>query len=245
MKVISNQKAGTLTLVPTAKAEKKVVGQIIKVSKPGDLLDYDGRRTDPETGRTVMLTFHANAERKQVKVQQGNLTIISHEFVGGVKLELTASDQQSLDAIRSLRNAVYFGSGGIIFLDSEMVDGKQAVTVTVQQCKHCKANLISRHACEWSTCDACAAKCDHKYIYGAVHGGSAGDIAMGEYCEKCGRGKPEPKGTRQKDQIERELQVEREMGVTVLYKRGSIKGPRHAIGLLRTARRHEKANVRK
>lgn len=245
MKVIRNNQAGTLTFVPVVKAEQRVVNRIIKVSKSGDLLKYGGRRSDPKTGYTVMLTFYAKAKQKKVTKQTGNITTITNEYVGGVKLELVASDKDSLKAIGSLRDAVYFSSGGITFLDSEVVEGKKAITITVKRCQHCRANLISRHTCEWKTCDACAAKCNHNYVYGMVHGGSAGNMAMGEYCDMCGRGKPEPEGAREKGQIERELQVERELGVTVVYKQGPIKSPRQAIKLLRTARRHEKANASK
>lgn len=245
MKVIRNSKAGTLTFVPVDRAERGILNQIIKVSKPGDVFGYDGRKSDPETGYTVALTFYANAKRKKVTKTTGNFTSISYKYVGGVKLELTASDEDSLKAIRSLRDAVYFSSGEITFIGSEPIEGKQSIIITVNRCQHCSANLVSRHTCEWKTCDACAAKCKHNYIHGVVHGGSAGNMAMGEFCDKCGRGKPEPEGAREKSQIERELQVERELGVTVVYKQGPIKSPRQAIKLLRTARRHKKANASK
>jgi hypothetical protein len=78
-----------------------------------------------------------------------------------------------------------------------------------------------------------------------VHGGSAGNMGMGEFCGKCGRGKPEHEGTRKKSQVERKLEVQWELGMTVLYKGdGPIKTPQQAVKMHRLVRRYRKAQAR-
>jgi len=99
--------------------------------------------------------------------------------------------------------------------------------------------------CEWKTCNACKDKCEHVYEPGLVHGGNAGMMAPGEFCGKCGRGKPEDPGVRQKTKIENELAVERELGIKVIYKNlpGGM-GPNDVVQYERFKRRLLKARAR-
>lgn len=102
---------------------------------------------------------------------------------------MASTDDGECD-IRAIRDAVYFGGGGLTLLNHEEVDGKPSAQVCVTFCKHCQAPLIDMGRCEWKTCEACVDKCEHEYQEGATHGGPAGTLAVSAYCKKCGRGNP-------------------------------------------------------
>lgn len=226
MKVLRNREKGTLTLRPSSEAETAVLREIQTSVPLGEMLNYEGRGgadpNDPVSER-MRISFALN----------------------GGKFDLLATTDEDEDPVRWTRDAIFFGGGGLILLGHQEVDGLPVLDFTVAHCKLCNKPMISMGECEWRTCDACKDACAHEYERGMVHGGSAGIMAVNEFCTKCGRGKPEPEGAREKSQIENELAVQRELGVHVLYANLPFgTGPTDVIQAKRFARRLERARKR-
>lgn len=210
MKIIRNEISQTWTLVPVEEGEAEVLTSFAAMLKPEDELSYGGRSGDDHM--TCKLHLHVGASREPRTTTRGNVTIHRTVYVGGVELILRGTTETDKNEIWSVRyGAVY---SGLIFLGETEVDGKKAIVVTAGRCKHCGAAQLNP---EWQTCDACAAKCEHNYVKGAVHGGST-DIGVGEFCDICGRVKPRPEGGREKSAIEHHLEVEKELGIPVFHK---------------------------
>ncbi len=244
MKIIRDEGTATITLVATNAEETEALKNVITISKPRKKMSYGGC-VGKDGGRPFAIYLHMNSRRKRVVEEFSNVTMRSTKLVGGAKLEILGTTEADDQEVRSMRDTCFFGSTGFFYLGSSDVGGEVSIIITAQFCKHCHSYMISRVGAEWKTCDACAEKCRHKYIRGTIHGGSAGNLAMGEYCRKCGRVKPELEGARKKGQIERELEVERELGIQVRWKGESpFVGPRHFAEVDRLMRRHARASTR-
>jgi hypothetical protein len=109
-------------------------------------------------------------------------------YVDSVELELRGSNDEDKLEVRRIRDMFYWGTGGLIFLGETEVEGKKAIVTTGLRCQHCNSCMINFSACEWHTCEACAEKCEHDYIFGVVHTDTG--IGNGYHCRKCGQGKP-------------------------------------------------------
>ncbi len=218
MKIIRDNKAATFTLVPVDKSERAVFGHLIPKLKNGDTFTYGGREDDGEYCK-VRLHFGSKMVEKVERV--GGITVHRGVEEGGICLVLNGSTKKDKLEVGGMRNSCYFGACSPIFLKTTKVSGVKSLVITLKLCKHCKAPMISMHACEWSTCNACAEKCQHTYKKGMVHGAGVGDMAVGEFCTKCGRGKPLTGNEPKKTQAQRHLDVERELGVHVMYHNSS------------------------
>jgi len=212
MRVIRDAELATWTFVPVSSAEEQVLSSIAATVKPGDKMGYNGRSDDSEGYCAVRL--HAGGHQEDIK--EGNVTRMG-VWMGGIDFVLEGSDVADKQEVGCIRDTCFFGTGGLIYLGSIEVEGKKAIVVTGSYCKLCGAAMIGL-LCEWKVCDACSAKCSHQWERGMVHGGSAGDIGVGEYCTICGRGKPRANGEPEPSQLERHLAVEREFGVQIIYK---------------------------
>lgn len=218
MKASRNCEKGTLTLQPSTEAETSALREIQASVPPGQLLKYAGRKgADPND---------PTSERMQ----------LSFTLDGG-RFDLIATADEDEDPIRYTRDAIFFGGGGLIFLGHQEVDGAPALEFSVAHCKLCSKPLITMSECEWKTCDECRNDCAHEYETGFVHGGDVGDAAVGEFCSKCGRGKPRPEGARKKSQLENHLEVQRKLGVDMLYENMAGAGPEDVVQAKRLARR--------
>ncbi|MBI3956359.1 MAG: hypothetical protein HY340_00005 [Candidatus Kerfeldbacteria bacterium] len=243
MKIIRDNPSATLTLVPVEADEEQVIASIAAILKPEDKLSYGGRGRDGDDDRFCTVHLHAGS-REEERIETGrNVTIHRTVHVGGVELVLRGSTEEDKHEVGSIRDMCYFGSGGLIFIGMTEVDGKKAIVTIGKRCQHCGAGMTRFTECEWNTCDACAAKCEHNYVRGMIHGGGT-DMGVGEYCDRCGRGKPKAEGEREKSVIEHHLAVEKELGVTVIYKDGFPNTPRQAVEVGRLARRYAKSRRR-
>jgi hypothetical protein len=243
MRIIRNNEQSTLTLVPTEESQAATVAAMLEVLKPGDKLDYGGRRDATDTEKFA-IHLYAGSRRERQTTTSGNITFTGDVHVGGVHLTLQGdSDDDGLE-VRRLRDTCYWGTGGLIFFDAVEVEGVNSLLVTAAQCKLCGGNMLSWHECHWKMCSACKDKCEHVYSRGMIVGGDAGTMGMGERCEKCGRGKPLEEGERPKTQIEHHLAVSRELGVHVEYKNGPVATPQQAVQLARLVRRHRRSRSR-
>ena len=244
MKIIRDKQLATLTFVPVESAEEQIVASIVAMLKPEDKLSYGGRERDGDDDKFCIIHLHAGAREETQSKTEGNITVTRDVHVGGVKLTLVGTTEEDKHEVGRIRDMCYFGSGGLIFIGETEVDGKKTIVTTGLRCRHCGAGMIRYSDCEWKTCDACAAKCEHNYVRGMIHGGGVGDMGVGEYCDKCGRGKPKAEGEREKSKIEHHLAVEKELGVNVIYKDGPPVTPRQAVEVNRLVRRHSKSRRR-
>lgn len=244
MKIIRDKQLATLTFVPIETDEEQIIASIIATLKPEDKLSYGGRGSDGEGDKFCTVNLHAGGREEEKVETQGNVTFHSTVHVDSVKLVLRGSTEDDKHEVNRIRDTCYFGSGGLIFIGETELDGKKSIITTAKRCKHCGAGMIRYSDCEWSTCDACAAKCEHNYVRGAIHGGGT-DIGVGEFCDKCGRGKPKAEGEREKTVIEHHLAAEKEGVVDLLiYKNGPPTTPRQAVEMNRLVRRHSKSRRR-
>lgn len=240
MKIIRDKQLATLTLVPEAD-EEQVIASIAAMLKPEDKLSYGGRGRDSGDEKFCTVHLHAGGHKELRTETTGNVTVHRTVHVDGVELILQGTTEEDKHEVGRIRDTCYFGSGDLIFLGETEVDGKKAIVITGLRCKHCGAGMIRYSDCEWRTCAVCAAKCEHNYVRGMIHGGSVGELGIGEFCDKCGRGKPRVEGEREKTKIEHHLAVEKELGVNVIYKDGPSITPRQAVEVGRLVRRYSKS----
>ena len=189
MHIIEDDKKGTITLCPTNAEEKRAVIFIAKTVKVGQKLTYNGRGNSPDG--STMVYLHVGGKKKEViKKRRGDVKVIKDKMFGGHRFVLRGTSPEDKNSVAGIRDMCYFATTGLIYLGKAGINGSIAVVFTGGYCKLCKSPMIDIGRCEWKVCEACAAKCDHNYISGFVHGGPAGALATGSYCDKCGRGKP-------------------------------------------------------
>jgi hypothetical protein len=244
MKILRDNKLATLTLVPIEATEEQVIASMATMLKAGDKLSYGGRGQDSEDKRFCTVHLHAGGRKEELVKTDRNVTVHRAVHVDSVELVLQGTTEEDKREVGSIRDMCYFGSSGLIFIGETEVDGKKAIVTTGLRCKHCGSGMIRYSDCEWKTCDVCAAKCEHAYVRGMIHGGDVGDMGVGEYCNKCGRSKPRAEGERKKTRIEHHLAVEKELGVKVIYRDGPPETPRQAIEVNRLIRRYGKSRRR-
>lgn len=220
MLLTTNPENSTITLTPVEDWENEVLKQIASTTKPNDIFHYGGCNTKEKF--TVKL--HFGSERKWVTKVINCVQFETLGHIGGTLLELKGSNTESDQKVKSLRDSCYFSRGKPVFIQSNETEGKTTITITLNQCKLCNGPTLSLRGCEWSVCDSCASVCQHNFKRGPVHGGRAGEIAIGEFCSKCGFGNPDYNFNPNK--VERELEVEDETGVKVRWSDGPFKGPR-------------------
>lgn len=244
MKIIRDMQLATLTFVPVEATEKQIIASIAARLKPEDKLSYSGRGRDVSDDKFCVIHLHAGGRKEERVKTDKNGTVHRTVYVDSVELVLHGTTEEDKHEVSRIRDMCYYGSSGLIFIGEVEVDGVKAIVTTGLRCKHCDAGMIYYYNCEWKTCDACAAKCEHNYVRGMIHGGEVGDMGVGEYCDKCGQGKPRVEGEREKSKIEHHLAVEKELGVNVIYKDGPPTTPRQAVEVNRLVRRHSKSRRR-
>lgn len=167
---------GTVNLSPATSEEEALLDRISNNIGKGGQLEYSGR-DGAEHGTPY-------SERMELFFK-----------LGGDKVTLVASSDEAEPVVRGIRDAIFFGGGGLHVVDIrfDVATGQKSLDMCVNFCQHCCAPLVEMGCVEWRTCETCVAKCEHHYVRGAVHGGSAGQLASGLFCDKCGRGKPDDK----------------------------------------------------
>lgn len=243
MKIIRDEKLATLTLVPIGQNETEIITSITEILKPGDKLSYGGRGSDGNDNKFCIVHLHAGAREERQNKTVGSTTFWHSVHVGGVHLVLRGSTENDKSEVGRIRDACFFGAGGLIYIGETELNKTKSIITTAMRCEHCNSNMLERVECEWRTCNACAAKCMHDYERGPIHGGGI-DIGVGEFCSKCGRGKPKTKGERKKSLIEHHLAVGKELGINVIYKDSFLKTPRQAAIFERLMRRFDKSKRR-
>lgn len=220
MRIVPGREHATLLLVAVSAEEEAVIGMVSESITRGDKIDYLGREKDSDS-RFVKLRFNAGGVREQKSEVIGTTTFAREVSTGGVDFMLCGTKESDKREIGNIRDACFFGSGGLIFLGRTSFEELPAMLVTLALCKSCGGPMVEMVECEWGICNSCSVKCAHDYERGAVHGGGV-DVAMGEFCKTCGRAKPKAADEPEKSQAERHMEVERELGVTILYKNSGL-----------------------
>lgn len=188
MRIVRDDQLATWTLCPSDTEEEEGVRKALALLSPGVRLTYAGRARDPLDPEICIVKLHVGGQLEKKLTTEGCITIAEQVFVGGIPLDLRGETAQDQQEVRHIRNTCYFGAGGLIFLGTIDVSGRPCLICTAMYCQRCGAAMIDSLACEWSTCSACAAVCDHAYIHGRIHSNGV-DIGMGEFCQICGRSK--------------------------------------------------------
>jgi hypothetical protein len=158
-----------LIILSGTNEEEEAILRALSLKEPGFILKYDGR---------------SGAEANSPLTER----ILLHFSLGGQKVTIQATNNEDENHVRSMRNAIYFGSAGLNVRSHHKDGTKIHLNVCVNFCKHCKAPLVGMLESEWRVCEACVALCEHTYKQGPVHGGKAGVMSHGTFCNKCGRG---------------------------------------------------------
>lgn len=154
---------GLCFMTPVSTEESYVLGTWRERLEPEAKLDYRGRGADDGKFWTIVI--------------EGL----------DLRLRIVGESDVEKDIVQGLRNACYFGKGGgLTYLGPHDGGG---IVVTGVRCKLCRSPMIEMAACEWHTCDACAAKCDHEVTRGFTHSESK-EMDVGDFCAKCGRAQP-------------------------------------------------------
>ena len=212
MKIVTDAENGTWTFVPKRMREEIVIHAIAEILKPGDKIAYGGRSG---IGDKLKLYLYSGSKEIRKTTKKGNVSFTESAFIQGRKLILRGSNRNDRDEVCAIRDVIYFGSGGLIYLGQTEIDGVLSIIVTGTKCKHCENNTISLGECHWKTCKSCCAKCEHHYIRSTVIGTGFG-IAMGEFCDICGDTKPWTDEQNAMSNYERHREVEFELGVIVI-----------------------------
>lgn len=184
--------AGTVMFLPSTSAERGALERIA-ATPVGTRLKYAGY--DEPAPNNLELSFRVD------------------DPTSGFELVVRGSAEDDRKAIGALRDALFYGSGELIFLGATSGNGAPTAVLTAAYCKLCGMTMIDRISCEWSTCNGCAARCAHEYERGAVHGGEA-LLEVDEYCGHCGRMKSSELPSRPAGSLVQE--AEQELGVIVL-----------------------------
>jgi len=174
MKIVQDEQLGVFLFVGDTPDEKKILSGLSALLKPGDKINYCGRKDEYRGSKFCLLKFSA----------------------GEQEFDLIGSALKDKNLIKRLRDFCFFShTGGLVFLHAVQADGQEALAFTAGFCKHCGAALVDFREVEWCVCDACADKCQHQYERGPMHGGGGkgNDFHMGDFCRKCGRPMKEKK----------------------------------------------------
>lgn len=189
MRIVRDDQLATWTLCPSDSEEEESVRRALALLSPGARLTYAGRARDPRDPEVCVVKLHVGGRREKEIPTEECITIAEEVSVGGMPFNLQGETPQDQEEIWHIRNTCYFGAGGLIFLGTIEVSRRPCLICTAMYCQRCGAAMIDSLACEWSTCSACAAVCDHAYVQGRLHSNGV-DIGMGEFCQICGRSKP-------------------------------------------------------
>lgn len=211
--VEQDRPVGLITLTATTPEEEVVLQDLGAVAVFGQILGYGGRGS--------IASSAPYTEHMYLRFSYGE----------GKEFTILATSEEDEKAVRQLRDAIYFGHGGFTFTGYSVRDGRPSADFTIAQCKVCNKPIISRVECEWLTCDACAAKCEHQYKRGATHGGGV-DLGVGEFCGVCGRAKPKPEDEPEKPLYDHHIAAEEELGIQMIYENLPGMTPRMVKGFM-------------
>lgn len=165
MHITINRNRGVAQLSASNKLDNLAIDKILSRVKIGSEMSYGGRRggnlQDPHNSRMSLLFL---TESFQFRIRASN--------------DLEESD------VRLLRDAIFFGGGGIIFLGHYVKNEVTVVEVCVDFCKDCHSPITSYEQTTTKLCEDCLAKCEHSAWKEGLLVSSEG-CSFGEYCTRC------------------------------------------------------------
>lgn len=191
MRISENVEKGVWQFRPSTDEEVKQLEEIARVIPISGELKYDGRSDDTSLANEsdewfvcVHLKYEVDGEEKTLK--------------------LIGTDIPDKYVVNGIRNVLYMGSSSKLVL-VELGSDADGIVLTFANttCKICGKHVGRRVECDWRVCDDCAEKCDHMYDVGLVLSEGASGLGAGNYCTKCGRGKPGQYIERDRGKIER------------------------------------------
>lgn len=221
MHIIRDETKQTWAITPVGIQENLLLRLASSRLHQGEKIKYGGMKTNPrKTNEPITaLFFHIGGKlaRKTARSRTGKSTITESTHPGSFKLTIKPTNPVDLEELGAMRDVCFFGSGGLIFLEAKKSVWKTSLVTTGRLCKICRKPMISMRACEWGICDEDAQICNHQYERGAIHGGGL-DIGIGEFCTVCGKTKPKTAAEQKMSILDHHLAVEKELGVTIIYK---------------------------
>lgn len=236
MEVVRDYNQGLFTLVPLDQAELLLLQYCKEKVSPDDTFFYRGKN-----GKLKNLKFQIGG----TPMIESNSNSISPIYHGGFEFILKGDTTEDMDAIADIRDMCYFGSVDARFLNIAEVNGKEVIVITGGQCSLCDHFIITPAECHSKVCDNCSDLCDHEYDLQGLAVGGESNISYRSGCSKCLRTKPLGDNERIKSPVEEHLKLERELGITIIYKDDFITTPRKAVEAQRLIKKHQKAQDRK
>lgn len=211
-----NEEMGLWTLIAVSEDEATLVSNATALLQVKDKIIYRGSSSNRETRELKHIRFHVGGKPEQ-KITRNPSGGSTHEtiYVGGVEVIVEPSTPYSRMVMGGMRDTCFFADGCIYFIEASSIQGLPTIVCTGSFCKHCNSPILKPGRCEWHTCDACVEKCEHEWKEGSVHGGDAGDLGLGQYCGKCGIGKPN--GISKLPISVQHLMLQKQYGMTVMY----------------------------
>ncbi len=166
MRVLIDSTRGVARLSATKSQEEAVIYNILSTVKAGALLGYGGRTGGNNHDPHLTLMFSAP------------------DF----KFSLRGSEKEDDHGVRELRDAIFFGGGGLIFLGHYTKEDRQVLEVCVNFCVDCGCPVTTFSTTNSQLCEECRAKCPHTEMEHGLMVGSHGP-AGGDFCIKCKRSK--------------------------------------------------------
>ena len=174
MKIVIDTENGVLMLTASNYDEECLLRSIRQKLRDREFLKYAGRSSvtpnDPLSARMLLRFWFAEE-----------------------KITISATSDQDELSIRHLRDAIFFGGGGLYLLGDSPEYSATTLKFCVEFCKQCQSPVIDMASCEHSICNRCAERCQHEYKGNVpIHGGKI-QLGFSEVCTKCGRVNPQAK----------------------------------------------------
>ena len=236
MQIIRDDKQGLFTLIPSDAAERAMLNYAAIKLNPNDKITYNGQVSASDDCRNNLRFQIASIP---MSITSGNFTYTCYQ--GGMEFILKGDLEDDKGQISYLRDMCYFGKTGLTFLNIVELDGEQVIVITGKYCSQCNQTMITPRECNTKVCDGCADMCDHIFDNEGLLLGGESHFSAGVGCSKCCRAKPLPEGGREKSIVEKHLDVEKKLGITVIYKDGPPSTPKELVKAERIIRNYTKA----
>lgn len=172
MNIERNAEAGTMLFLASRDSEDDMLAKVGFYCMPGCYLRYDGCQRGDDASISALSLYACGLLRRCA-----------------VQVTVRGDTARDCEELVHIRDICYWGTGGVIFLRSAVINGRAGIVITGGHCRVCHAEVIGHKESVWSVCASCAAKCSHHYDRGVVYS-SRRRVEMRRLCLKCGRISP-------------------------------------------------------
>jgi hypothetical protein len=186
MRILEDRTAGTFTLVPQTRNERRARAKLLAALGLGSKLAYAGRTG----GAKYRLQFNFGGAYEHVSFGGSSMMSVG-TYVGGIDLVVSAGDTDSQKAIHAMRDMCFHATSGLTFLRERKVGQTRAMVFTGAFCVSCSCPIIGLAAAKGNrVCPLCAESCAHAYEQTAFLTPAFGAL-LADVCTKCHRMSPE------------------------------------------------------